>query len=98
MDNLENKDRNIQGDCIKTLYETGYRNRELIAGYLPNFLALLTSENNRMVWGGMIALTTIAERKHKEAYLNIIKKRQPECEKSSQSNHLEGVLKKMKQV
>lgn len=68
VDNLGNKNQNIQGDCIKTLYETGYRNPDLIAGYLPDFLALLTSKNNRMVWGGMIALTTIAELKHKELF------------------------------
>lgn len=47
-DNLGNQDKNIQGDCIKTLYETGYR--------------------------------------------------KPECEKSSQVNRLEKVLKQIEKV
>ena len=71
VDNLENKDKSIQGDCIKTLYETGYRKPELIADYYTDFLALLTSKNNRLVWGGMIALTTIAELKHKELFSSL---------------------------
>ena len=59
--NLDNKDRNIQSDCIKVLYEIGYIAPELIAGYVDKFLELLRSKNNRLVWGGMIALSTIAD-------------------------------------
>lgn len=65
---LKHSDRNIQGDSVKTLYETGYRNPELIASYYANFLDLLTNRNNRLVWGGMIALTTIANIRHKELF------------------------------
>ena len=57
---LQDQDRNIQSDCIKTLYEIGYLAPDLIAPYAEDFLALLSSRNNRMVWGGMIALATIA--------------------------------------
>jgi len=57
---LHDPDRNIQSDCIKTLYEIGYLAPELIAPYAEDFLALLRSRNNRLVWGGMIALLTIA--------------------------------------
>ena len=57
---LHDRDRNIQSDCIKTLYEIGYLAPELIAPYAEEFLGLLRSRNNRMVWGGMIALATIA--------------------------------------
>ena len=57
---LQDKDRNIQSDCIKTLYEIGYLAPELIAPYVEEFLGLLKSRNNRLVWGGMIALSTIA--------------------------------------
>lgn len=57
---LEDRNPNVQGDCIKVLYEVGYLDPALIAGYAANFLALLRSRNNRMVWGGMIALSTIA--------------------------------------
>lgn len=66
--NLMNKNKNIQSDCIKTLYETGYLNPELIAGYAQNFLSLLSSKNNRLVWGSMIALGSITDIKHNEIF------------------------------
>lgn len=66
--NLANKDKNIQSDCIKTLYETSYLKPGLIAGYYADFLSLLKSKNNRLVWGGMIALATIADLKHNEIF------------------------------
>jgi hypothetical protein len=58
--NLWNENPNIQGDCLKVLYEIGYLRPELIADYVDDFLKLLRSKNNRMVWGGMIALSTIS--------------------------------------
>ncbi len=58
--NLKNRDRKIQSDCIKVLYEIGYIAPELIAEYVEEFLGLLKSKNNRLVWGGMSALATIA--------------------------------------
>jgi hypothetical protein len=60
-ENLWNRDKNIQADCVKVLYETGYIDPSLIADYAGDFLKLLRSRNNRLVWGGMIALSTIAE-------------------------------------
>ncbi len=68
VENLKNKNKTIQSDCIDTLYEVGYRNPELIADYFDEFLQLLKSKNNRLVWGGMIALATIADLKHKELF------------------------------
>ena len=65
---LKHQDKNIQGDSLKTLYETGYRKPELIAPYYANFLDLLTNKNNRLVWGGMVALTTIVHIRHKELF------------------------------
>lgn len=59
-DNLKNKDRSVRSDCLKVLYEIGYIDPSLIADYVGEFLALLRSRNNRMVWGGMIALSTIS--------------------------------------
>ncbi len=38
----------------------GNRKPELIAPYYADFLELQVNRNNRLVWGGMIALTTIA--------------------------------------
>ena len=60
-ENLWNKDKNIQADCIKVLYEIGYIDPALITDYAEDFLKLLKSRNNRLVWGGMTALSTIAE-------------------------------------
>ena len=57
---LQSRDTCVRSDCIKALYEVGYLAPELIAGYAEEFLALLQAKNNRLVWGGMIALSTIA--------------------------------------
>jgi hypothetical protein len=38
-----------------------YRNPRLVAPYWSEFLRLLESKNNRLIWGGMIALSTIAD-------------------------------------
>src|SRR5512133_3970572 len=59
--NLYNKDKNIQSDCIKVLYEIGERgSAELIAPFCEEFFEILKSKNNRLVWGAMIALDRIA--------------------------------------
>ena len=60
VDNLGHKDRGIQADCIKTLYEIGAAKPDLIAKYYKEFGRLLESKNNRLVWGAMMALDTIA--------------------------------------
>ena len=59
VDNLTNRDKNIQSDCVRVLYEIGERNPELISNHVKDFLALLESKNNRLVWGAMTALDTI---------------------------------------
>jgi hypothetical protein len=69
--NLQHKNKNVQSDCLKVLYEIGYLKPDLIADYAPDFLALLQSKNNRMVWGAMIALATIADKKPKEIYAKL---------------------------
>jgi hypothetical protein len=58
---LDDENSSIQSDCIKVLYQIGYVAPELIAAYAGKFIEMLDSKNNRMVWGGMIALATIAE-------------------------------------
>ena len=60
VENLSNKDKNIQSDCVKVLYEIGERNPELIAGHAAAFVALLDHKNNRLQWGAMTALDSIA--------------------------------------
>jgi hypothetical protein len=69
--NLNHKDKSVQSDCLKVLYEIGYLKPELIADYVHEFLALVNSKNNRMVWGAMIALATIADKKPNEIYTQL---------------------------
>ena len=57
---LQNADKGVQADCIKVLYEIGYLRPELVSPYAGDYLRLLSSKNNRLVWGGMIALSTVA--------------------------------------
>ncbi len=59
--NLWSKDRAIQADCIKVLYEIGAMDPVLIADYVEDFVRLLRSKNNRLVWGGMTALAEVAK-------------------------------------
>ena len=70
-ENLENKKKNVRSDCLKVLYEIGYLRPELIAPYAGDFLKLLESRNNRLVWGGIIALSTIAEIAADEVYPHV---------------------------
>jgi len=59
--NLWNKDKNIQADCIKVLYEVGVIEPKLIADYTDDFVKCLRSKNNRLAWGGMTALAEVAK-------------------------------------
>ena len=59
IDNLNNKSKDIQNDCIKVLYEIGEIKPSLIAGYAKEFIALLDHKNNRLQWGAMTAINTI---------------------------------------
>ena len=61
VEGLKEKDKAVANDCIKVLYEIGARKPALISGYADDFLALLYSRSNRLVWGGMTALAAIAE-------------------------------------
>ena len=69
--NLWSKNKNIRSDCLKVLYEIGYLNPDLIADYVDDFLKLLQDKENRMIWGAMIALATIADRCPKEIWAHV---------------------------
>ena len=69
--NLANPDRAVRFDCIKVLYEVGYTRPELVAAYVDDFLRLLSSPDNRLVWGGMLALSTVADLKAEELFRHI---------------------------
>ncbi len=68
IENLNHKNKGIQSDCIKVLYEIGGSNPNLIAKYHKEFGKLLESKNNRLVWGAMMALDTIAVKEPKALY------------------------------
>ncbi len=68
IDNLKNKDKNIQADCIKVLYEIGVEQPALIKDYISDFTALLHSKNNRLAWGGMMALNYITSEEPEAIY------------------------------
>ena len=71
IDNLANKNKDIQNDCIKVLYEIGAINPSLIADYAKNFIALLDHKNNRLQWGGMTAINAITLENPKMIYASL---------------------------
>jgi len=70
-ENLWNKDKNIQADCIKVLYEIGYIEPKLIADYTDDFVKCLRSRNNRLVWGGMTTLAEVAKANPDAVFKNL---------------------------
>ena len=70
---LSYQNRAIQSDSIKVLYEIGYIKPQLLLPYLDLFLDLLSSKNNRMVWGCMIALSCISTIESKKLYPHLSK-------------------------
>lgn len=70
-ENLWNKDKAIQADCIKVLYEVGYIEPKLIVPFADDFVKLLKSKNNRLVWGGMTALAEVAKADPESVYKNL---------------------------
>ena len=68
---LWDKNPAIQSDCLKVLYELGYLAPDLIADYAGDFLRLMKHRNNRLAWGGMIALSTVADRKADEIFPHV---------------------------
>ena len=73
VENLKNKNKDIQHDCIKVLYEIGEINPSLVSDYIKDFIELLSHKNNRMVWGTMHALDAIALENPKEIYSHLTK-------------------------
>lgn len=69
---LKHKNKDIQSDAIKVLYEVGEQSPELIAAYYSDFIALLGNKNNRLVWGAMAAIDSITLTDPKAVYGVII--------------------------
>jgi hypothetical protein len=68
---LNNPKEQIANDCIKILYEIAEISPELISEYAGNFIQLLKSRNNRLVWGSMTALSKIVPLNPDEAFKNL---------------------------
>ncbi len=60
-ENMWNENKNIHGDCIHVMYEIGAIDPNLINPYAGDFVKLLKSRHNNMVWGAMTALVEIAK-------------------------------------
>jgi hypothetical protein len=60
VEQLAGKNRAVRNDCIKVLYEIGEKDASLISPYVDQFAGLLADRDNRMAWGAMTALDTIA--------------------------------------
>jgi len=68
INNLNNKSKDIQNDCIKVIYEIGALKPKLLVDFSKELLALLDSKNNRLQWGAMTALNTITNENPKIIY------------------------------
>lgn len=68
IDHLKDKNKDIQHDCIKVLYEIGTVKPNLISSYAHVFKPLLHDKNNRLQWGAMTALSTIVSEKPEVIY------------------------------
>ena len=67
-ENLWNKDRRVQTDCLSVLEQMGLLEPELIEDYVSDFIQLVFSKHNRLVWAAMINLALIADRKPQEIF------------------------------
>jgi hypothetical protein len=66
--NLWNPDKKIQVDCLSVLEQVGRLAPEMIKPYVGDFLKLITSKNNQLVWAAMINLALIADRVPREIF------------------------------
>jgi hypothetical protein len=67
-EHLWDRNNNVRSDCLKVLYEIGYLEPKLIAPYVDDFVKLLISKQNRLVWGSMIGLAAIADLEPKRMF------------------------------
>lgn len=71
VENLSHKNKDIQHDCIKVLYEIGGEKPGLVAEYSDTFVALLTHKNNRLQWGAMAALDSMTQENPKAIFASL---------------------------
>lgn len=95
-ENLYHKNKEIQSDCIKVIYETGSLNPALVAPFLPELITLLEHKNNRVQWGAMTALHQLTE-EHPQAVYAALAKIIAVADKGSviTNDHCVGILIKL---
>jgi len=67
-ENLWNEDKRIQTDCLSVLEQIGLIEPGLIEDYASDFIELIFSKDNRLVWAAMINLAMVAENKAQEIF------------------------------
>lgn len=65
---LHGKNKNIQSDCIKVLYEIAEQKPPLIARHVRTFIELLENKDNRLIWGAMTAIDAVTPDQHAAVY------------------------------
>jgi len=71
VDGLNNSKEQITNDCIKVLYEIAEIEPKLVSEYADNFIQLLKSKNNRLIWGSMTAISKITSLNPDEIFKNL---------------------------
>jgi hypothetical protein len=67
-DNLCNDDRRVRIDCLSVLEQVGLLAPALTEDYVPDFLRLVFSKDNRLVWAAMINLALVADRRPQQIF------------------------------
>jgi hypothetical protein len=65
------KGPSFKNAVFEDAYEIGEVQPELVSSYAEEFIKLLNSKNNRLVWGAMTALSTIATINPSDIFKNI---------------------------
>ena len=66
--NLRNKDKRVRTDCLSVLEQVGLLQPELTEDFVADFIELVFSKDNRLVWAAMINLALIADRRPRERF------------------------------
>ena len=66
--NLRNEDKRVRTDCLSVLEQVGLLQPEMIEDFVADFIELVFSKDNRLVWAAMINLALIADRKPGEVF------------------------------
>lgn len=96
VENLRNKNKDIQSDCIKILDELANLKPKLVSAYINDLLPFLESKNNRLQWGAMAAINAVTN-ENIEAIYQALPKIILSADKGSviTNDHCVGILVKL---